>query len=210
MLQFSRKEAQTIRARLPTIRAAKTAHLSKGTTMNPFSLGACVLVVLLAALPAQAQIYKCKNAAGRVEFQQTPCPGAGAMVATPAETVPRDRSAPPESNPYARQLTSLIAGHLAKRDYERAESLAVTTEHHAMISEARRQDAEASRQDAEIKNRELELKVREAEAKAKARASRPQVVIVPQPYQPVPPAPSRSMSCRPSLLGGGRMDCDSY
>ena len=59
-----------------------------------------------------------------------------------------------------------------------------------MINEARRQEAEEKR---------LAM-----EAKAKARASRPQVIVVPQPYQPL--VQQRSMTCRANYLGG--MNCD--
>jgi hypothetical protein len=94
------------------------------------------LLVAVTTLPAQAQIYKCKDTAGRVAFQQAPCPGVGAMVATPAETAPREPVTPSGPNADARYLTSLIAAALAQRDYQRAESLAVTAEHHAMINES--------------------------------------------------------------------------
>lgn len=109
--------------------------------MKIFSVKLFVTLMLLIGVPAQAQIYKCKDTAGRVTLQQTPCPGVGAMVATPAETAPRDRVTPPGSpgaTPDARDLTSLIAAALAEQDYRRAESLAVTAEHHTMINEAKR------------------------------------------------------------------------
>ena len=115
-----------------------TANLSKGIIMDAFSLRACALVALLVVLPAQAQVYKCKDATGKVIYQQKDCTGTGTMVDGPDNSAPVDRAAPPAQNPDARYLTSLIAAALAERDYRRAESLAVTAEHHAMINEAKR------------------------------------------------------------------------
>ena len=39
------------------------------------SLLACVATVWMACAPAQAQVYKCKDAGGRTVMQQTPCAG---------------------------------------------------------------------------------------------------------------------------------------
>jgi len=93
--------------------------------------------LLFVPLVCSAQIYQCKDSAGKVTLQQTPCSvgASGKMVAAPPA---QQQTAPQQQNPEARQLTALIAAALAERDFQRAESLAVTAEHRAMISEAKR------------------------------------------------------------------------
>lgn len=93
-----------------------------------------LLAMLLAApLACGAQIYRCKDQAGKTIMQQTPCDG-GMMVSPPSQ---RQGNQQPAQNPEARQLTALVAEALSRRDYPRAESLAVTAEHWDMIANSR-------------------------------------------------------------------------
>jgi len=107
------------------------------------------VVLFVFPLACGAQIYQCKDGAGKTTLQQAPCSGTGKMVVAPTEqgqqeTVPRGRRVPAQSADE-RQLTALVAEALSRRDYPRAESLAVTAQHWDMISRAKLRDEENKR-----------------------------------------------------------------
>jgi len=64
--------------------------------------------LLFVPLVCSAQIYQCKDSAGKVTLQQTPCSvgASGKMVAAPPA---QQQTAPQQQNPEARQLTALIS-----------------------------------------------------------------------------------------------------
>jgi hypothetical protein len=76
---------------------------------------------------ASAQVYKCKNAQGKMEYSDIPCAGAAktAIQNSPATSNADDLN--------ARALAIYIREALAERDFKRAKSLAATPEHVEMM-----------------------------------------------------------------------------
>lgn len=103
--------------------------------LRVFFFAAC----LTGSSVAQAQVYKCKSASGTVEYSQTPC---GRL----SEAVQQIQTQPATSgfhsgeggNHYDQQLRAHIAGALGEGDYTKARRLAVTEEHHSMVTSAER------------------------------------------------------------------------
>lgn len=115
-----------------------------------------VLVGLLLFFPllCAAQVYRCTEG-GKTILQQTPCMGSGTMVAPPSSP-----STPQPQQRYdaggsasARDLTALVAGAVAQRDYRRAQELAVTSEHWDMISQAKQLDIQNAQAERDISRR---------------------------------------------------------
>lgn len=116
------------------------------------------MLILALAGVTHAQLRKCVGADGRVTFSDVACssgsksaevidakpalqgyesPGRTATSRRGYESQETPRSAP--GNSYERELTGKIAGHLANGDIGTAASLATTSEHLRMVSEAKRE-----------------------------------------------------------------------
>lgn len=103
------------------------------------------LFTMLAVIPslACAQVFKCKSSSGTIEYSQTPCANQ-VRPALPIRTAPApesDFAAPSQAsagNSYDRQLRAKIAEAIAAKDYRKASQLAVTEDHHRMVSDAQR------------------------------------------------------------------------
>jgi len=80
-LQRGRRAARRIREVLPFLAAMRYKVRMKTT---PIAL----LVLLACALPAQAEVYKCRQPDGRTEISNSPCSGGGSTVKSiPDDTV---------------------------------------------------------------------------------------------------------------------------
>ncbi|WP_114973380.1 DUF4124 domain-containing protein [Rhodoferax ferrireducens] len=103
------------------------------------------VILLFIALTgaAQAQLRKCTGPDGRITYSDVLCATTSKSIqsvdipAGPAgyQAPPGDR--PSQASVYERELSGKIAGHLARGDFDRASTLAVTVEHHQMIADAR-------------------------------------------------------------------------
>lgn len=97
----------------------------------------------LLLLPGEslADIYKCKDAKGKVQYSDTRCPAA---VTTGISNNPSPTVSPnTRSNPNERVLDIYIQEAIANKEYKRAASLAVTPAQFEMIRAARERDAKA-------------------------------------------------------------------
>lgn len=112
-----------------------------------------ILTTILLSAAAQAEVYRCKDAKGMTQYSDTPCAGAVAVDV-------RNVQPTTQGNPNDRMLTAYIQEAIARGDFNKASSLAVTPEHYQMISEARLRQDEAKEK-------------RKVEAAASARTQRP-------------------------------------
>jgi hypothetical protein len=92
---------------------------------------------LLICATSQAEVYKCKNAQGKVEYADAPCPGISSQKINTAVQDFGNAGTQSVGDPNARALTIYIREALAKKDFARATSMATTEEHFAMIREAK-------------------------------------------------------------------------
>lgn len=99
-------------------------------------------------------VFRCKDPAGKVVYQQAPCSGSANGGEVDVQSIAPTRT--PGENGDQRYLTMLVNEAVSQRDYERARRLAVTPEHWDIIAKARQ--------------RELD---------AKAAAAQPQVIVAP-------------------------------
>jgi hypothetical protein len=107
-------------------------------TTTFFAALACLVL-----LPGEslAEIYKCKDAKGKVQYSDTQCPAA---IKTDISNNPSPAVSPnTHSSPNERILSIYIQEAIANKEYKRAASLAVTPAQFAMIREAQERDAKA-------------------------------------------------------------------
>lgn len=98
------------------------------------------LAMLLVALPAQAQVYKCTSEEGGVIYSDSPCTAGDTQILTGIS------DAPSAEHPYnlarkplvIQQLDTAVKSAIAFNDLKRAEALATTREHWEWIAEARK------------------------------------------------------------------------
>jgi len=98
------------------------------------------LALLMMAFPAQAQVYKCTSAQGRVVYSDSPCTKGN------EQSLPGISNAPQAVTPAAvagkpaviQQLDTAVRSAIAVNDLSRAEALATTSEHWQWIGEAKK------------------------------------------------------------------------
>lgn len=106
----------------------------------------CVIVVLLlASLPAEADLFRCVNDRGAVEFSDKPCIGAKSVESVKIQDnrISGSRGAsvaPGSQNPNIATLDTAVQGALVRKDFQRAKGLAVTGKHWSMIAAAEKQE----------------------------------------------------------------------
>jgi hypothetical protein len=125
------------------------------------SILALVLLAMTGGATAQTQVYRCTAPSGAVEYTQFPCERAG-----DSQKVVRTDDALAGTDPSAsiRQLDTLIADLISRREYDRARDLAVTREQYATITAAQNADpialwqaqSEASRAEADAARAEAD------------------------------------------------------
>lgn len=98
-----------------------------------------MLVLLLFAAPAHAEIYKCVRESG-VIYSDRPCADDGSQTMTGINGAgPQGIPAPlPQKPPVIVQLDTAVKSAIALNDLNRAEALATTREHWEWIAEARK------------------------------------------------------------------------
>lgn len=99
-----------------------------------------LLALCLAAMPAAAEVYKCKKQDGSLAYQETPCAadaaGAKIELKVPAAQPPASRAGDRNA------MKDAYESHMAKRDYEGAAAFAGNDKekHHALkLAEDKRQ-----------------------------------------------------------------------
>lgn len=118
---------------------------------------ASILLLLMLTGAAQAQLRKCTGPDGRITYSDVLCATTSKSIQSieiPAG--PTGYQAPPGDRPsqasiYERELAGKIASHLARGDFDHAETLAVTIEHHQMIADARRNKAASEQEKKDAK-----------------------------------------------------------
>ena len=112
--------------------------------------------LLFFPLVCGAQEFKCTEG-GKTVYQQYPCQPGRHYVEPKArrssESAPAARNVTQGQSTDDRQLTALVAGAVATRDYTKAHSLAVTTEHWSMIERAKQQDIQNAQAERDISRR---------------------------------------------------------
>ena len=96
---------------------------------------------MLAASPAQAQVYKCTNATGKVVYSDSPCV-SGTQILTdilPPEAVPA--ADPMQKSVVSLQIDAAVRAAIAQNDLDRARALATTNEHWLWIAAAQNNNA---------------------------------------------------------------------
>lgn len=99
-----------------------------------------VALILLTLLPsiATAQLYKCKDAAGKIQYSDKPCQSGSE---TRLKSTPQDHSLSPRAD-YKAQLDEAIQKYLAAGDIDGARRLAQNLKHWGWIAEAERNQAQ--------------------------------------------------------------------
>lgn len=105
------------------------------------------LALLMMALPAQAQVYKCTSEQGRVIYSDSSCTKGS------QQSLPGISNTPQATNPTGatrkpaviQQLDTAVKSAIAVNDLNRAEALATTSEHWEWIGEARNNVSQSSR-----------------------------------------------------------------
>lgn len=85
---------------------------------------------LVAVSSAHADVFKCKNPQGLIEYSDVPCAGAIKVNVQSSPTTA------PSGNPNERALGIYLREALAEKDFARANKLAVTPEHFELIRAA--------------------------------------------------------------------------
>lgn len=103
-----------------------------------------ILVALTLASAAQAQLRKCVGQDGKITYSDVLCDTKSKSIHQFKEIKPSQSNYQADGAPrrtqasvYEREISGKIAGHLAQNNYERATALAVTVEHHQMITDDR-------------------------------------------------------------------------
>jgi len=105
------------------------------------------LAMLLVALPAQAQVYKCTNAEGGVVYSDSPCTSGDTETLTGISGEPGLENTPnlARKPPVIQQLDAAVKSAIALDDLKRAETLATTREHWEWIAEAKKKTPQVSK-----------------------------------------------------------------
>jgi hypothetical protein len=99
-----------------------------------------LIALLLIALPAQAQVYKCTSQEGGVVYSDSPCT-SGNIQTLPGITGESSGAVTPNlarKPAVIQQLDTAVKSAIAMNDIGRAEALATTQEHWEWIAEVRK------------------------------------------------------------------------
>jgi hypothetical protein len=110
---------------------------------SKYGVAALFLIAVASTVTAQEQqVYRCTSPSGAVEYTQTPC------TAGDQQKLVRTDAALSGTDPDAakRQLDALIRDLIARREYDRAWSLAMTNEQRTAVTAARNADPIAIQQ----------------------------------------------------------------
>lgn len=129
------------------------------------ALALIALIVLMAASPAQAEVFKCKNGENKTVYQSAPC--IGAVEVTPVEI--KRRSAEKEAAAVA-ALKQWQDKHEAE---EAAEKAAMQAEHDRKLREA---EVNAAERNARAQDGQWEAEHRQANAMEQGKAG--SVIII--------------------------------
>ena len=92
----------------------------------------------IAAGPALAQVYKCKNSDGSTAFQDAPCGSPGGVIKSPAQPAPAGAKVKP-ADTTNKAMNDAFQSRMDKQDFEGALAFATTD---AQKELARRKAAE--------------------------------------------------------------------
>jgi hypothetical protein len=170
-----------------------------------------VLLAALLALPAAADIYKCRLPNGRTEISNVPCPsGSGTVVARPDEAVPEASRQQAERD--AERMRSYVEKReAAQRADEAAERQERASQRQATTSPPSRTYGDPAACLRELEQQALEASQRsQLEAECRSRIPPPanvqqpvyipMVVGRPPPHHPPPPRPRPETPSAPSVV----------
>lgn len=97
-------------------------------------------LLVLAAAPTKADIYKCESLKGKIIYSDTPCHSNSTQTLTDirSDIVTNDQSLGKTKPAVIRQMDEAVKSAISVGDFERANTLAVTSEQRSWIANAKK------------------------------------------------------------------------